>query len=46
VREFPRRVDVLPWDRESAARAIGAVLVTSDRAFAGIPGLAVEDWTA
>lgn len=73
VREFLKRVDVLPWDRESAARygllraeltrhghglapldlliaahalAIGAVLVTSDRAFAGIPGLAVEDWTA
>ena len=73
VREFLKRVDVLPWDREIAARyghlraeltrngrgpapldlltaahalAIGAVLVTSDRAFMSIPGLIVEDWTA
>jgi tRNA(fMet)-specific endonuclease VapC len=72
VGEFLKRVDVLPWDREIAARygllradltrrgqglapldlliaahalAIDAVLVTSDRAFARVPGLMVEDWT-
>jgi len=73
VREFLRRVDVLPWDDGIAERygtlraelqtqgknlgsldlliaahalAIGAVLVTSDRAFGHVAGLAVEDWTA
>lgn len=73
VREFLKRVDVLPWDRGAAARygllradltrhghglapldlliaahalAIDAVLVTSDRAFARVPRLVVEDWTA
>ena len=73
VREFLRRVDVLPWDssvaeRYGAARAAlerqgkalgaldlliashgiqaGAVVVTSDRAFAQVDGLEVEDWTA
>ena len=72
VREFLRRVDVLPWDAATAevygpARAatqragrvlapmdlligshalnIDAVLVSNDRAFAQLPGLAVEDWT-
>ena len=72
VREFLRRVDVLPLDaatsevygsaraateREgrvlatmdlligSHALSIDAVLVTNDRAFAQLPGLAVEDWT-
>ncbi len=72
VREFLRRVDVLPWDaatsevygpvraaaqREgrvlapmdlligSHALSVDAVLVTNDRAFAQLSGLAVEDWT-
>lgn len=72
VREFLRRVDVLPWDAATAevygparaaaqregrvlapmdfligahALSIDAVLVTNDRAFAQLPGLAVEDWT-
>ena len=72
VREFLRRVDVLPWDAATSevygparaatqragrvlapmdlligshALSIEAVLVTNDRAFAQIPGLAVEDWT-
>lgn len=72
VREFLRRVDILPWDaatseaygparaatqREgrvlapmdlligSHALSIDAVLVSNDRAFAQLPGLAVEDWT-
>jgi len=73
VDEFLKRVDVLPWDRDIAARygllradltrrgqllapldlliaahalAINAVLVTSDRAFARVPGLGIEDWSA
>jgi len=73
VREFLRRVDVLPWDssvaeRYGTARAAlerqgkalgaldlliashgiqaGAVVVTSDRAFAQVDGLEVEVWTA
>lgn len=71
VREFLRRVDVLPWacaDRYGVARAdverrgktlapldlliaahalgVGAVLVTNDHAFAFVPGLEIEDWTA
>ena len=72
VREFLRRVDVLPWDAATAsvygparaatqregrvlapmdlligshALSIDAILVTSDRAFAQLPGLAIEDWT-
>ena len=72
VREFLRRVDVLPWDaatsevygparaatqREgrvlapmdlligSHALSIGAILVTSDRAFGQLAGLLIEDWT-
>ena len=72
VREFLRRVDVLPWDAATSeiygparaatqregrvlapmdlligahALSIDAVLVTNDRAFAQLPGLAVEDWT-
>ena len=72
VREFLRRVDVLPWDAATAevygparaatqregrvlapmdlligahALSVDAVLVTNDRAFAQLPGLAVEDWT-
>lgn len=73
VREFLRRVDVLPWDSSvtghyGAVRAamerqgrilapldmmiaahalgMGAVLLTSDRAFGQVDGLHVEDWTA
>ena len=72
VREFLRRLDVLPWDSAVANRygtvraalerqgktlapvdlliathalEVGAVLVTSDRAFAQVDGLSVEDWT-
>lgn len=72
VREFLRRVDVLPWDAATSeiygparsanqregrvlapmdlligahALSVDAVLVTNDRAFAQLPGLAVEDWT-
>jgi tRNA(fMet)-specific endonuclease VapC len=72
VREFLRRVDVLPWDAATSetygparaatqregrvlapidlligahALSIDAVLVTNDRAFAQLSGLAVEDWT-
>jgi tRNA(fMet)-specific endonuclease VapC len=37
-----------PLDMLIAAHALeaGATLVTSDRAFRNVPGLAVEDWTA
>jgi tRNA(fMet)-specific endonuclease VapC len=72
VREFLRRVDVLPWDRAAAERygvlraalqregtsldaldmliaahalAVGAVLVTNDRAFNQVSVLQSEDWT-
>ena len=72
VREFLRRVDVLPWDAATAevygparaatqregrvlapmdlligahALSIEAVLVTTDSAFAQLPGLSIEDWT-
>jgi tRNA(fMet)-specific endonuclease VapC len=72
VKEFLRRVDVLPWDAATSevygraraasegqgrvlapmdlligthALSIGAILVTSDRAFAQLPGLSIEDWT-
>lgn len=72
VKEFLRRVDVLPWDSAVAerygqmraemerqgkvlasldgliaahAQAVGAVLVSSDKAFGQVAGLAVEDWT-
>jgi tRNA(fMet)-specific endonuclease VapC len=72
VREFLRRVDVLPWDSTIAERygivradmerqgrvlapldlliathalSVGAVLVTSDRAFGHVGSLQVEDWT-
>ena len=72
VREFLRRVDVLPWDAATSevygparaatqregrvlapmdlliglhALSIDVVLVSNDRAFAQLPGLAVEDWT-
>ncbi len=72
VREFLRRVDVLPWDSAVAehygtvradlerqgrilapldlliathALSLGAVLVTSDRAFGRVADLHVEDWT-
>ncbi len=73
VREFLRRIDVLPWggaiaerygllradmerlgkglaplDLLIAAHALNTdtMLVTSDRAFAQVPGLHLEDWTA
>jgi len=72
VRELLLRVDVLPWDRATAAcygverakmegkgkilgsldlliathaQDVGAILVTSDRAFGQVTGLLVEDWT-
>lgn len=72
VREFLERVEVLPWDIETAehyavmraeqqrkgalfgpmdmliaahALAVGAVLVSSDRAFRRVVELRVEDWT-
>jgi tRNA(fMet)-specific endonuclease VapC len=72
VREFLRRVDVLPWDASTSefygparaavqregmllapmdlligshALSLGAVLVTSDRAFGHLAGLKLEDWT-
>ena len=72
VREFLRRVDILPWDAATSevygparaatqregrvlapldlligahALSIDAVLVTNDRAFAQLSGLAVEYWT-
>jgi len=72
VREFLIRVDVLPWEEETArvygdlraaceragvslspldmmiaahAKAVGAVLVSRDRAFTRVPvGLDVQDW--
>jgi tRNA(fMet)-specific endonuclease VapC len=73
VKEFLRRVDVLPWDSGIAERygpmraemerqgkvlgsldgliaahalAVGAVVVSSDKAFAQVPDLLVEDWTS
>ncbi len=73
VAEFLRRVDVLPWDRQTAGRygdlraamqrngktlasldlliaahalQAAALLVTNDKAFAHVPGLGIEDWTA
>jgi len=73
VREFMRRVDVLPWGSAAAERygllrahltsqdkglapldlliaahalESNSVLVTNDSAFAQVPALTVEDWTA
>ena len=72
VTQLLLRVDVLPWDLETAERygavraemerrgkvigkldlmigshalAVGAVLVTNDRAFRHVVGLRIEDWT-
>ncbi len=72
MREFLRRVEVLPWDSACAERygtvraemkgrgkklasldlliathalSVGALLVTSDKAFGRVANLPLEDWT-